>query len=98
MTVSEAISASGIDVREARLLLAEVAGFSIASIAASMSEEVPFEVEQAFLELAEKRKLGIPVAYLLGHQDAADLPTMVDLGDVVAAYPDAVEHIAGLRG
>ena len=38
------------------------------------------------------------VAYLLGHQDAEDLPATVDLGDVVAAYPDAVERIAGLCG
>ena len=38
------------------------------------------------------------VAYLLRHQDAEDLPPMVDLGDVVAAYPDAVEQISGLRG
>lgn len=38
------------------------------------------------------------VAFLLGHQDAEDLPATVDLGDVVAAYPDAVERIAGLCG
>ena len=38
------------------------------------------------------------IAYLLEHQDAADLPELVDIGDVVAAYPDAVERIAGLRG
>ena len=38
------------------------------------------------------------VAYLLEHQQAEDLPELVDLGDVVAAYPDAVERIAALRG
>ena len=38
------------------------------------------------------------VAYLLQHQDAADLPGVVDIGDVVAAYPDAVDGIAALRG
>jgi hypothetical protein len=38
------------------------------------------------------------VAYLLGHQEAEDLPPAVDLGDVVAAYPDAVERISGMRG
>ena len=44
MTVSEAIAASGIDAREARLLLAEVCGFSQASLAASPEQEIPFEV------------------------------------------------------
>ena len=78
MTVSEAISASGIDIREARLLLAEVAGFSVASIAASASEEVPFEVEQAFLELIEKRKQGVPVAYLLGRKEFYGLELSVN--------------------
>jgi len=38
------------------------------------------------------------VVFLLGHQDADDLPSTLDLRDVVAAYPDAVERIAGLRG
>ena len=38
------------------------------------------------------------VAYLLQHQDAADLPPVVDIGDVVAAYPDAVDGITALRG
>lgn len=37
------------------------------------------------------------VAYLLQHQEAEDLPEVIDLGDVVAAYPDAVERIAALR-
>lgn len=37
------------------------------------------------------------VAFLLGHQDAEDLPPMFDVGDVIAAYPEAVEGIAALR-
>lgn len=37
------------------------------------------------------------MAYLLTHQDAADLPELVEIGDVVAAYADAVEAIAGFR-
>ncbi len=58
MTVSEAIAASGIDAREARLLLAEVCGFSQASLAASPEQDIPFEVENAFFEFAERRKMG----------------------------------------
>lgn len=38
------------------------------------------------------------IAYLLEHQGAEDLPATLDLGDVVASYPDAVERIAALGG
>jgi len=78
VTVSEAIAASRIDPREARLLLAEVCGFSQASLAASPEQEVPFEVENAFLELIEKRRAGMPVAYLLGRQEFYGLDLSVN--------------------
>ena len=78
MTVSEAIAASAIDRSEARLLLAEVCGFSEASLAASPEEEVPFDVENAFLELVERRKGGIPVAYLLGRKEFYGLELSVN--------------------
>lgn len=78
MTVSEAIAASGIDRREARLLLAEVCGFSEASLAASPEQEIPFEVENAFLEFIEKRKAGMPVAYLLGRKEFYGLDLSVN--------------------
>ncbi|MFY9314531.1 MAG: peptide chain release factor N(5)-glutamine methyltransferase [Burkholderiales bacterium] len=66
------------DAREARLLLAEVCGFSQASLAASPEQEIPFEVENAFLELIEKRKTGMPVAYLLGRQEFYGLDLSVN--------------------
>lgn len=78
MTVAEAIAASKIDPREARLLLAEVCGFSQASLAASPNQEIPFEVENSFLDLIEKRKAGIPVAYLLGRQEFYGLDLSVN--------------------
>ncbi len=78
MTVAEAIAASGIDRREARLLLAEVCGFSEASVAASPEQALPFEVETAFLDLAAKRKAGIPVAYLLGRKEFYGLELSVN--------------------
>ena len=78
MTVSEAIRASGIDLKEARLLLAEVCGFSEASLAASPGEEIPFEVENSFLELVHKRKAGMPVAYLLGRKEFYGLDLAVN--------------------
>lgn len=38
------------------------------------------------------------IDFLLGHQDAADLPSPVDIADVLAAYGDAVDAIAARRG
>lgn len=35
--------------------------------------------------------------YLLEHQGAADLPQLVDIEGVLAAYPDATERIVALR-
>ena len=78
MKVFEVILNSGIDAREARLLLAEVAGFSQASLAASPDEEVPFEVENAFLELVKRRAEGEPVAYLLGRKEFYGLDLSVN--------------------
>ena len=78
MTVAEAIAASKIDPREARLLLAEVCGFSQASLAASPDQEIPFEVENSFLELIAKRQAGMPVAYLLGRQEFYGLDLSVN--------------------
>ena len=78
MTVAEAIGESGIDAREARLLLAEVSGFSQASLAASPEQEIPFEVENAFLEFTAKRKAGIPVAYILGRKEFYGLELSVN--------------------
>jgi len=78
VTVAQAIAASGIDPREARLLLAEVCGFSQASLAASPEQEIPFEVENAFLEFASKRKSGEPVAYILGRKEFYGLDLSVN--------------------
>ncbi|MDO5736075.1 MAG: hypothetical protein Q4P15_06330 [Propionibacteriaceae bacterium] len=35
--------------------------------------------------------------YLLSHQEAADLPARIEIGDVVAAYADAVDQILASR-
>lgn len=78
MTVQEAIAASGIDAREARLLLAEVCGFSQASLAASPEQEIPFEVENAFFEFTGRRKKGEPVAYILGRKEFYGLDLSVN--------------------
>jgi release factor glutamine methyltransferase len=78
VTVLEAIAEAGIDARDARLLLAEVCGFSQASLMASPEREIPFEVENAFLELAKKRKTGEPIAYILGRKEFHGLELSVN--------------------
>ncbi len=72
------MAASGIDVREARLLLAEVCGFSQASLIASPQQEIPFEVENAFLEFVQRRTKGEPVAYILGRKEFYGLELAVN--------------------
>ena len=60
------------------MLLAEVCGFSQASLAASPEQEIPFEVENAFFDFIEKRKAGIPVAYILGRKEFYGLDLSVN--------------------
>ena len=64
--------------REARLLLAEVAGFSQAALLAAPEQEIPFEVENAFLDFIERRKTGEPVAYILGRKEFYGLDLAVN--------------------
>ena len=54
MTVGEALSSSGIDAREARLLLAAATGFSQASVLAHPERELPAEIQKSFQEMAAR--------------------------------------------
>jgi release factor glutamine methyltransferase len=78
LTVQEALSASGIDAREARLLLAEASGFSEASVLAYPEREVPAEIEQAFSQSVTRRKRGEPIAYIVGHKEFYGLDLIVN--------------------
>ena len=78
MNVGQAILTSGIDARDARLLLAEASGSSEASLVAFAEAEMPFEVENAFRELVARRAAGEPVAYLLGRKEFYGLELSVD--------------------
>ena len=69
MTVQQALSSSGIDPREARLLLAAATGFSEASVLAHPERELPAEIQKTFLEMAARRSRGEPVAYILGRKE-----------------------------
>jgi len=72
------MAASGIDAREARLLLAEVCGFSQASLAASPEQEIPFEAENSFFDFIKRRSGGEPVAYILGRKEFYGLELSVN--------------------
>jgi release factor glutamine methyltransferase len=69
VNVAQAIACSGIEPREARLLLAGASGFSQASLVASPERELPREVERTFLEYSARRARGEPVAYILGRRE-----------------------------
>lgn len=69
MTVQEALRAARIDAREARLLLARVLHSSEASVVASSDRPLSESDAAAFAALAERRKRGEPIAYLLGEKE-----------------------------
>ena len=69
MTVQEALSSSGIDPRDARLLLAAATGFSEASVLAFQEKSLPGEAEERFTEFLARRRTGEPVAYILGRRE-----------------------------
>ena len=69
MTVSQALSASGLQAREARILLAAAAGFSQAAVLAFPERALPAECAERFSGFASRRRQGEPVAYILGEQE-----------------------------
>lgn len=78
MTVAEALAGSGIDPREARLLLSEATGFSQASVLAFQEKSIPGEAEQRFLDFAARRKGGEPLAYIVGRKEFYGLDLAVN--------------------
>ena len=78
MTIAEALRASGIDAREARLLLAAVTGFSEAAVFAYPEREIPGEEAALFREMASRRAAGEPVAYILGRKEFYGLELAVN--------------------
>lgn len=69
MTVAEALGASGLAGREARLLLSEASGFSLAAVLAFPERELPAEILRRFSKFAARRRQGEPVAYIVGHKE-----------------------------
>jgi release factor glutamine methyltransferase len=77
LSVGEAIAGSGIDAREARLLLAAASGFSQATVAAFPEKDLPEESGRRFAEFVSRRKQREPVAYIVGHKEFYGLDLLV---------------------
>lgn len=69
MTFQQALEGSGIDAREARLLLAAASGLSEASVLAHPERQLAPDTERRFLEMTARRAGGEPVAYILGRKE-----------------------------
>jgi len=78
LTIEEALASTGIDPREARLLLAAASGFSEASVLANPERALPFSVLSSFEEMASRRAAGEPVAYILGRKEFYGLELAVN--------------------
>ena len=78
MTAREALSGSGIEPREARLLLAAATGFSEASVVAFQERTIASDAQARFLEFTSRRKAGEPVAYILGRKEFYGLELAVN--------------------
>jgi release factor glutamine methyltransferase len=78
LTVQEVLSASGLDAREARLLLAAATGFSEASVLAFPERDLPDDVLLSFKAMSERRSLGEPVAYILGRKEFYGIELLVN--------------------
>jgi release factor glutamine methyltransferase len=78
LRIDEVLRRSGIDAREARLLLAAASGFSEASVLAFPERDLPEETEGRFRELVRRRARGEPVAYILGRKEFYGLELAVN--------------------
>ena len=71
------MAASGLEPREARLLLSEASGLSPASVVAFGDKPLGSEAQQRFEGWVARRKGGEPVAYILGHREFFGLDLLV---------------------
>lgn len=51
--------------------------------------------EELGLDVDDEELVRRTVRFLLGHQDAADFPDIVEIEDVVAGYPDYLDAVRG---
>jgi release factor glutamine methyltransferase len=69
VTRNEALAASGLEAREARVLLAAACGVGEASLIAHPEVQMTAQAETRFLAWATRRRAGEPIAYLLGERE-----------------------------
>jgi release factor glutamine methyltransferase len=99
VTVAEALSGSGIDLFEARLLLASASGLSRAALAAHPDALLNEAAADRFRAAAARRRAGEPIAYLLGEREFYGVSLAVT-PDVLIPRPEtellvefALEHL-----
>jgi release factor glutamine methyltransferase len=78
LTTGEVLAQSGIDPREARLLLAAASGTTEASIVAFPERPLSAEAQSRFGNYLHRRKTGEPVAYILGRKEFYGLELSID--------------------
>jgi release factor glutamine methyltransferase len=78
LIVHEALRTSGIDAREARLLLAAATGRSEASVLAHPEKSLLEQEKNQFAEMTARRAAGEPIAYILGHKEFYGLELTVN--------------------
>jgi release factor glutamine methyltransferase len=78
LTIEQVLRASGIDAREARLLLAAATGRSEASVLAHSEKSLLEQEKNQFLEMTARRAAGEPIAYILGHKEFYGLELAVN--------------------
>jgi release factor glutamine methyltransferase len=83
LTIAEALRASGIDPREARLLLAAAAGLTQTAIVAYPERALAAEAAATYSKFLARRKAGEPVAYILGRQEFYGLELEVGPGALI---------------
>ena len=69
MTVGEALAATGIDPRDARLLLCEATALPASAIVAFPERTLEAQAVQRFQAFVKRRTRGEPVAYILGRKE-----------------------------
>lgn len=76
-TIAQLLAQSGLPPLEARMLFERVSGKTRAGLIAHADEAAGPEAEQAFAALAERRRLGEPIAYILGEREFYGLELQV---------------------
>ena len=69
MTIQEALGLGSLGARESRLLLAEAAGISEASVIAFPERQLSLQAQKRFAGFLSRRAGGEPIAYILGRKE-----------------------------